>query len=270
VHFQYSPAVIRQALQQLKNLAAYIVVERLGFIRVSRRAETVVELEATYRKFLFPTLPTTEGRAELLARLEGTSTTEALYLLEFLHRSLSVQGDVCEFGVAQGATSALMANELRSNQKRLWLFDSFEGLPKPSSKDVLIDDVFNLGAIEKYEGAMSFGRNHVLSRTKAVRFPMDRVQIVPGFIEKTIHSPHLPGRVCFAYVDFDFYEPIKIALEFLDRVMPIGGHIVVDDYGWFSAGAQAAVDEFLAERPGRYDLTSPVPWAGRFVVLSRV
>jgi hypothetical protein len=37
-------------------------------------------------------------------------------------------------------------------------------------------------------------------------------------------------------VDFDFYEPIKGALEFLDTRMPAGGRIIVGDYGFFSGG----------------------------------
>jgi hypothetical protein len=51
--------------------------------------------------------------------------------------------------------------------------------------------------------------------------------------------------------------------------MPPGGHAVVDDYGWFSAGAQAAVDEFVAAHPGRWTRTLPVPAAGTFAVLAR-
>jgi hypothetical protein len=35
-------------------------------------------------------------------------------------------------GIAQCATSALIANEISSSKKNLWLFDSFKGLPKPT------------------------------------------------------------------------------------------------------------------------------------------
>jgi Macrocin-O-methyltransferase (TylF) len=43
--------------------------------------------------------------------------------------------------VAQGATSQLMAAEFQSEKERnLWLFDSFEGLPRPSSQYELIND----------------------------------------------------------------------------------------------------------------------------------
>ncbi len=74
-----------------------------------------------------------------------------------LNRALGLDGDVCEFGVAQGATSALIANEIRGTEKDLWLFDSFEGLPKPTDHDILIDDIFNLGSIDRYQGTMACG-----------------------------------------------------------------------------------------------------------------
>jgi hypothetical protein len=76
--------------------------------------------------------------------------------------------------------------------------------------------------------------------------------------------------VAFAYVDFDFYEPIKDALEFLDTRMLPGGRIVVDDYGFFSAGAQLAVDQFVASTGGRFKFELPLPFAGHFCVLSKL
>lgn len=228
------------------------------------------EMEGACREFLFPDLPTMPGRQGLMRQLLGTQIPEAIHLLAYLHRSLSREGDLCEFGVAQGATSALMANEIRTTSKRLWLFDSFEGLPRPTAKDQLIDDIFNLGSIEHYAGKMACSVDQVIQRLKDIGFPLDRVTIVPGFIEESSKSTSLPERVCFAYVDFDFYEPIKIALELLDSRMHPGGHIVVDDYGFFSSGAKDATDEFVAESGGRFTPLLPPAWAGKFCVLKKV
>lgn len=49
-------------------------------------------------------------------------------------------------------------------------------------------------------------------------------------------------------MDFDFYNPIKVALDFLHRVTPIGAIIIVDDYDFFSTGAKKAANEFVEER----------------------
>lgn len=213
--------------------------------------------------------PAPEGRSELLAQLLGTQLPEAIYVINYLHQSLKLPGDVCEFGVAQGATSALLANEIRHTEKLLWLFDSFEGLPRPTEKDTLIHDIFSLGTMEKYAGTMAYGADEVLERLRAISYPPARVKIVPGFIDNTISQGDLPERVCFAYVDFDFYEPILIVLNYLNEHLSRAGCIVVDDYGFFSSGAATAVNEFLAAHSSEYDLVLPDESAGHFVILCK-
>jgi len=215
-----------------------------------------------------------ELRPKLLARLMGTPPSEAYYIVEALARCGHVEGDMCEFGVAQGETSALIANELvRFPGKVLHLFDSFEGLPNPTEKDRLKDDVSGLGSMEAYAGTMSCAQDMVRARLASLRFPPSRCVIHKGFIEKLIHSDRtLPKRVCFAYVDFDLYEPIRIALDFLHTTTSPGAIIMVDDYDYFSTGAKTAVDEFVhgrnADRP-IYHLFVPDKRYGCFAVLTR-
>lgn len=230
----------------------------------------IEEAQGCFVELLFPELPASKQRTALLAQSLGTQVSEAMYIIAFLHKALDVDGDVCEFGIAQGATSALLANEIRETRKLLWLFDSFEGLPQPSEKDILIDDIFGLGSMDKYAGTMRSPAAEVKSRLADISFPFSRVQIVPGFIEASIHGPRLPGKVCFAYVDFDFYRPILVALQFLDKCLVVGGYVVIDDYGYFSAGAKTAVDEFLAENPTTYELILPHKFAGHFAIVQKI
>jgi hypothetical protein len=230
----------------------------------------VAELHGCISELVFPDLAPSEDRLKLLCELIGTPVTEGLYVVGLLSSSLAVDGDVCEFGVAQGATSALLANELLPTRKHLWLFDSFKGLPNPTEKDQLIDDIFNLGSIEKYAGTMANPVELVKQRLEMIRFPEARTHIVPGFIEETIKTAALPKSVCFAYVDFDFYEPILTALHFLRSRVPIGGTIMVDDYGWFSSGAKTAVDEFVEETGGEFHFSIPMKSGPKFCILRRM
>lgn len=213
-------------------------------------------------------------RPKLLARLLGTPPSEAYFIVTALSECKGVPGDVCEFGVAQGETSALIANEIAlHHNKHLHLFDSFEGLPKPSEKDQLKDDIFSLGNIESYAGTMSSPEDMVRSRLDAISFPDSRFVIHKGFIEQLINQDNnLPNQVSFAYVDFDFYEPIKVALNFLHQVTTIGAKIIVDDYDFFSTGAKSAVDEFIEAKNSLgivYDCVIPNTRYGHFAVLSR-
>lgn len=215
-----------------------------------------------------------EVRPKLLARLLGTPPAEAYFIVQALSQCKNIYGDVCEFGVAQGETSALIANEiLPYNHKILHLFDSFEGLPKPSEKDELKDDIFSLGSMEAYIGTMSCKEDMVRTRLKAVSFPSHRYVIHKGFIEQLIHNDkNLPKEVCFAYVDFDFYEPIKITLEFLHKITMGGAIIIVDDYNFFSTGSKTAVDEFIKEKNSNkmlYERFVPNSQYGYFAVLTK-
>jgi len=229
----------------------------------------VREMHDALRTLLFPHLPERTGRPELLARLLGTGISEALYVLSELQSSLDDPGDVCEFGVAQGATSALLANEISVTGKHLWLYDSFTGLPKPSPKDQLKDDIFGLGSIEKYEGEMRCDASEVQIRLAQIGFPAARYHLCAGLVHESLREGRGPDEVCFAYVDFDFYEPIAHALAYLDRHLSAHGRIVVDDYDFFSTGAKTAVDEFMHQHNNGYELSLPKPFAGNFCLLRR-
>jgi O-methyltransferase len=233
--------------------------------------QDAIEIEALYREFVFPNLPKREGREILLNDLIGTTISEAIYILQFLHEALRVPGDICEFGVAQGATSRLLAAEIMPLAGRtLWLFDSFEGLPPPTPEDRLIDDIFELGSMDLYRGQMASPEDLVLEKLAGIKFPRARTKLKKGWIRDTSKSGELPKQVAFAYVDFDLYEPIKDGLAFVDPLMPVGGRIVVDDYGFFSEGAQLAVDQFVEQAGGRYEFSLPLPFAGHFCLLRKV
>lgn len=219
-----------------------------------------------------PSVAESELRPKLLAELLGVSIVEAYSIVQALAETMDVPGDVCEFGVAEGATSALIANEIRETSKTLHLFDSFEGFPAPTVEDQLKDDIMNLGSMEAYRGKMSCPEDMVIGRLAAAVFPKSRYAIHKGFIERTVYDQDMPQSVSFAYVDLDLYQPIKTALGYLHEVTAPGAMIFVDDYDWFSTGAKLAVDEFVTARNmqrGTYEVEVPDQRFGRFAILRR-
>ena len=106
----------------------------------------------------------------LLLDLKGTSLVEGLYIANSLIKVSNLNGDVCEFGVAQGKTSKLIGYIINNLNKKLFLFDSFKGLPKPTKEDELKDDIFNLKNISNYEGKMSHKEEKVLSELETINF----------------------------------------------------------------------------------------------------
>jgi O-methyltransferase len=116
-------------------------------------------------------------RNHLLARLLGTPPTEAFDIIAALAETSHEPGDVCEFGVAQGETSALIAEHIKEDGRSIHLYDSFKGLPAPTSQDVLIHDIFGLGSMAAYEGRMAVPASAVQARLAAIDFPIERVTI---------------------------------------------------------------------------------------------
>lgn len=122
-----------------KVLAAFgYEVRRLGSPPATAGYENFLNLTRAFETFPNdgdnPVKPN-DVRPWLLGRLSGTPPSEAYFIIQALQRCNEIPGDICEFGVTQGETSALIANEIaQSAEKSLHLFDSFEGLPGPRTR----------------------------------------------------------------------------------------------------------------------------------------
>jgi O-methyltransferase len=207
-------------------------------------------------------LPEDPDRDLFLARLLGTTVPEGIYITNFLHLSLCSPGDVCEFGVAQGATSALLANEIKRKGRALWLYDSFDGLPESTSEDELPP--------ASIKHAMATPERLVHARLRQPPLCFENYHVVKGYFKNLAGTPG-PENISFAYVDFDLFAPILDALDFVHPRLTGNGAIIVDDYGDGSwAGARKAVQQFLSVHSREYSLLLPPEPYGNFCVLTRI
>lgn len=173
--------------------------------------------------------------------------------LRGLHRAVrrlagrGIPGDIVECGSARGGSAALMALTLKrlGARRKVWLFDTFEGLPAPTANDpdFEIADLFTgtcIGTLEEVRGL--FQRLHV----------SEEVEFVKGLFQDTLCSAPI-SQISVLHIDGDWYESVKVCLDQLyDKVVP-GGVIQFDDYGYWM-GARRAVDEFLERRDIKTDL----------------
>ncbi|MEV7065061.1 TylF/MycF/NovP-related O-methyltransferase [Streptomyces collinus] len=260
--------VTRSTLDRFLGVAGARVIT-VGEEEASRKryARAVQSLYDVYVERVFPDLREREGRLPLLTKLVGTEISEAMFLLHWLQSARdSGEGDVVEMGVAQGATSALLANEILHDGRHLWLYDSFQGLSRPTAEDRLIDDIENRGSMDSYESAMSFPQQLVRQHLASVSFPTEHTHIVAGFIAPDVRE--LPDVVAFGYLDFDLYKPILTGLRLLGPKTRPGSVLMVDDYRYFSSGPEQAVRDFLAE-DDRFELIAGPESAGHFCALVR-
>ena len=78
-----------------------------------------------------------------------------------------------------------------------------------------------------------------MKRTEIVKG--DAVETIPAYVEK---SPEL--TIALLYLDFDLYEPTKVALEHLLPLVAKGGIVCLDEFNYDKfAGETQAVKELL-------------------------
>ena len=149
---------------------------------------------------------------------------------------LKVRGDFVEMGCYKGDTSLLLAEVLRGTEKKLWIYDSFEGLPEKKNEDKSV-----LGTLFK-KGELAVTKREVKERFLRAGLP---VPVIKKGWFCDLNEDDLPGKIAFAFLDGDFYESIKDSLKLVLPKMNRGGIIMIHDYtNPALPGVKKAVDEF--------------------------
>jgi SAM-dependent methyltransferase len=194
------------------------------------------------------------GRPDLFAIIDqfplyaGTLTlARTIAICDLFRSTLEVPGDIVEFGCWEGANLLFLAKLLSvfspGSPKKVYGFDSFEGLQTFSDEDQLRDGA-RVALAGKYKGVRS-----TIDRIIELHALRDVVTLVIG--DACVTVPEFfdarPGAlVSFAFCDFDLYRPTIIALNTLHSAMSAGGLIVLDQANcgaW--AGEDRALEEFL-------------------------
>jgi hypothetical protein len=206
-----------------------------------------------------------EGLLDLRNLCEFSHTMIGRRRLESLEQCLDavrrdgIPGDLIETGVWRGGASIFMRGYLAAYEMRgrkVWVADSFEGLPAPSlPQDAGYD--FSAGrmpilAVPLEEVRENFRRYGLLD---------DRVEFLKGWFKDTLHRAPI-GDLALARLDGDLYESTRDALDALYKKVVPGGFVVIDDYGDFEP-CRRAVDEFRKAM----DISAPlqrIDWAGAY------
>ena len=185
--------------------------------------------------------------------------------------SNGIEGDIVECGVWRGGSmmaAAKMLKELNSSDRRLYLFDTFEGMPPATSEDVDLHGVAGERLIQESIDATGENWNfaslgEVTENLYGTSYPKENITFVKGMIEDTLVA-NAPAKIALLRLDTDWYESTKHELEVLMPRMAKGGIVIIDDYGHFQ-GARKAVDEYIATYKPRIFL-SRIDYTGRMFV----
>ena len=170
-----------------------------------------------------------------------------------------VPGDLVEAGVWRGGASFVMAEALRraaDPSRKVWMFDSFEGLPAPAEVDGsrAQDYVHDVGSPWYLNNCRA---DFAEVQQSAEQFGLaDRVTVVKGWFDRTLpeHRDRI-GGIALLRIDCDWFESTRCCLdELFDQVSP-GGVVIIDDYYYYD-GAALAVHDFLGRRGYAYRVES--------------
>ena len=222
----------------------------------------------------------TDQERELIASVQHLTMTSPERILALVKAvkylaTHQIKGDFVECGVWKGGSMVATANTLIAHddsQRRLWLYDTFDGMSDPTEEDVdfmgqtagrllgeqdrlQADSIWCFSPLEQVKSAM-----------QATGYPEELVNFVPGKVEDTLPQTK-PDKIALLRLDTDWYESTRCELEHLFPRMVDGAVLIVDDYGHWE-GCRQAVDEYF-EKHGVQILLNRIDYTGRIGIVTR-
>lgn len=235
------------------------VLERVGLRLGSTRAglpvgdDPIVDFPLEWKK----TISATKNYTMVSAERTGALIQAVEHVV-----ATAVPGAIVECGVWRGGSSMTAALTLKrlGELRDVYLFDTFEGMSRPTAIDLADEKVREFGTADDHHGALRIGIEEVTAAMGLTGYPKDRVRLVKGMVEDTVPG-QAPEQIALLRLDTDFYESTRHELEQLFPRLARGGILIIDDYD--IAGARRAVDEFFA---GQGVFLHRLDYTGRLVV----
>lgn len=246
------------------NLKKFLNISDKRSAVINSKQEDIDPYLSTYRDF------TKEEKEEIFFVKNFTMTSEER--LVSLSRSIEyivenrIDGDIVECGVWRGGSMMLAANKLsklNSFEKRIFLFDTFEGMPPPGAEDIAWNSTSAKNKFPKVDKWCYSTLDEVKNNLSKVNYPENNIFYIEGRVEDTLPHPSI-NRISLLRLDTDWYNSTKHELECLYDKVVFGGIIIIDDYGHWQ-GAKKAVDEFIKRKQLKLYLNR-IDYTGRLAV----
>ena len=166
----------------------------------------------------------------------------------------NISGSIVECGVWRGGSMMAVAYAILQSGKPkrdLYLFDTFEGMTKPSHLDISClresaTDLFvQLKRTEQSSEWCYAPLEEVQRNLFSTGYPQDNLRFIKGRVEDKLPSL-APETIALLRLDTDWYESTRHELIHLYPRLSPGGVLIIDDYGYWE-GAQKATDEYLSQ-----------------------
>jgi len=171
-----------------------------------------------------------------------------------------VPGDFIETGAWRGGATIFMRAVLAALEepaRRVWVADSFEGLPRPDDQKYPVDQGdrhwgWSVLAVPIEEVKRNFEKYDLLD---------DRVRFLKGWFKDTLPAAPIE-RLAILRLDGDMYESTLEALTSLYPKVSRGGYVIIDDFGAVP-GCRKAVEDYRAGN-GISAPMKEIDWSGVF------
>lgn len=184
----------------------------------------------------------------------------------------NIPGSIVECGVWAGGSMMAVAYQLSRlavNNRELYLFDTFEGMTRPTDQDISCSGELALTRFEREKRTddSSFWCHASIEDVRrnlySTGYDTDRIKFIRGKVEDTVPS-RAPERISLLRLDTDWYESTKHEMKYLYPRLSAGGVLIIDDYGHWK-GSREAVDQYLEENNIRI-LLHRIDYTGRIAV----
>lgn len=169
----------------------------------------------------------------------------------------NVPGALVECGVWKGGSVLAMIRTLQNkgvDDRDIYLFDTFEGMTRPTERDTSNFDAPALDTWESSERAGSvpwgwafdpeiFNFDTVRSLILNTGYPERRIHLVKGRVEDTLPGA-APPSIALLRLDTDWYDSTWHELIHLYPRISGSGVLIIDDYGHWD-GCRMAVDAYF-------------------------
>lgn len=174
-----------------------------------------------------------------------------------------ISGDLVETGVWRGGVAIWMRALLAAlgteedGHRRVWAFDSFEGLPEADAERYPMDVPMKFNTYKQ----LSVGLDEVKTNFSRYGLLDERLRLVPGWFKDTTPAAAKEiESIAVLRLDGDMYESTIDVLTNLEPLVSPGGFVLVDDYGGIEACRQAVTD--YRQKRGIEAEIHKVDWTG--------
>ena len=222
-------------------------IKRAGYdvVKLNKEQQWPADFETDHKRI-----------AQKVAPFTMTSPERVFGLIESVKyiTKHGIEGDIVECGVWKGGSMLAIAEALKDagvQNRKLYLYDTFEGMSEPTEADRSHDDQDAVNLLQKDTNkeknlVWAYSTLDTVKKTMQLSaYPQELITYVKGKVEETLPRT-LPGKIALLRLDTDWYESTKHELEQLYPLLVPGGILIIDDYGFWK-GARKAVDEYIAQ-----------------------